>query len=71
VLAVTDLDEQDVYDIEEQVYVQKADVGEATKQSRLQGFKDRLALLDTKDADELRHEIDSLEDRLDEVIAPE
>lgn len=69
VLAATDLEEADVYDVEEQVYAQKTSVEEAEKQSRLQGLRDRLAGLDTEEADELRDDIDDLEDRLDTVLA--
>lgn len=69
VLAVTDLDEDDVYDIEEQVYVQKTAVEEEEKQSRLQGLKDRLAAADETDAAELRDDIDELEQRIDTFLA--
>jgi hypothetical protein len=69
VLAVTDLDESAVYDVDEQVYVQKTSVDEAEKQSRLQGLKDRLDALDTEDATELREDIEDLEDRLETVLA--
>lgn len=69
VLAATDLEEADVYDVEEQVYAQKTSVEEAEKQSRLQGLRDRLAGLDTEEAAELRDDIDDLEDRLDTVLA--
>lgn len=70
VIAVTDVETEDVYHIEEQVYVQKVAVEEEEKQSRLQGIKDRLATLESEEADELRHEIQHLEDRLNELLAP-
>lgn len=69
VLAVTDIDEREVYDVEEQVYVQKTAVEEEEKQTRLQGLKDRLADLETEEAEELRDDIESIEDRLDAVLA--
>ncbi len=69
VLAATDVDEDDVYDIEQQVYVQKIDVEESEKQSRLQGLKNRLDELDTAEAAELRDDIEELEDRLETVLA--
>lgn len=69
VLAVTDIDERDVYNVEEQVYVQKTSVEEAEKQSQLQGLKDRLAGLDTEEAEDLRDDIEELEERLDTVLA--
>jgi hypothetical protein len=71
VLAVTDLDESDVYDVEEQVFVQKTGVDEEAKQSRLQGLKDRLEALDSDDADRLRDDIEALEGRLDALLAAE
>jgi hypothetical protein len=69
VLAATDLDERAVYDVDEQVYVQKTSVEEAEKQSRLQGLKDRLAALDGEEGTELREEIEDLEDRIDAALA--
>ncbi|MFB6171202.1 MAG: hypothetical protein ABEJ23_01625 [Haloarculaceae archaeon] len=69
VLAVTDLDERDVYDVEEEVYAQKTAVDEAEKQSRLQGLKDRVAALETEDAAALRDDIEDLESRLDAMLA--
>lgn len=69
VLAVTGLQEEDVYDIEEQVYVQKTGVEEEAKRSRLQGLRDRLDALDDEEADRLRDEIDDLESRLDALLS--
>ncbi|MEF8867547.1 MAG: hypothetical protein V5A85_03425 [Haloarculaceae archaeon] len=69
VLAVTDLDERAVYDVEEQVYVQKTAVEEEQKQSRLEGLRARLAALESEDAEELREDIEELEERLDAVLA--
>ena len=69
VLSVTDLEEAAVYDVDEQVYVQKTGVEEGEKRSRLEGLKERLAALDDEAADDLHHEIEALEDRIDEVLA--
>jgi len=68
-LDVTDLHEQDVYDIEERAYVRKADVNEDVKETRLQGLKDRLAATESEEADVLRSEIEDLEDRIDELTS--
>jgi hypothetical protein len=66
-LAVTDLSERDVYDIEEREYVRKADVDEAEKETRLQGLKDRLAETEGEEARQLRDEIEALEARIEEL----
>ena len=68
-LDVTDLHEQDVYDIEERAYVRKADVNEDVKETRLQELKDRLAATESEEADVLRSEIEDLEDRIDELTS--
>ncbi len=39
------------------------------KASRLQGLKDRLAASDEAETDELREEIEELEDRIDELTS--
>jgi hypothetical protein len=66
-LDVTELSETDVYDISESEYVRKADVDEEEKETRLQGLKDRLSETDGQEADELREEIEELEDRINEL----
>jgi TolA-binding protein len=66
-LDVTELSESDVYEIEESEYVRKAEVDEETKETRLQGLKDRLAETDGEEADELREEIEELESRIEEL----
>jgi hypothetical protein len=66
-LEVTELSENDVYEIEESEYVRKADVDEDEKETRLQGLKDQLAATEGAEADELREEIEELEDRIDEL----
>ncbi|WP_114579370.1 hypothetical protein [Saliphagus sp. LR7] len=66
-LDVTELSDSAVYEIDEREYVRKADVDEETKQSRLQGLKDQLALSDEPEAEELREEVDELEDRIEEL----
>ncbi len=69
VLATTDLEEEDVYNVEESVYLQKTDVEESEKQSRLRGLRDRLEALDTEEGSELREEIGGIEERLDALLA--
>ena len=66
-LAVTDLSESDVYEIEESAYVRKAEVDEDRKETRLQGLKDQLAATEGEEAAELHDEIDELEARIDEL----
>lgn len=66
-LKVTDLTESAVYELEEREYVRKAEVDEEVKETRLQGMKDRLAVSDDPEADELRAEIEELEDRIEEL----
>jgi vacuolar-type H+-ATPase subunit I/STV1 len=63
-LEVTQLSESDVYDVEQSEYVRKADVDEDEKETRLQGLKDRLAETEGEEADELREEIEALEERI-------
>lgn len=69
VLTVTDLEEDEVYEFDEQVYVQKTAVEEEEKQSRLQGLKDRIEGLEDEDADELRADIEDLENRIETLLA--
>jgi len=68
-LEVTELAESDVYEISESEYVRKADVDDDVKESRLQGLKDRLAASGEPESDELRQEIEALEDRIDELTS--
>ena len=69
VLAVTDLTEEEVYDADEQVYVQKTDVDEEEKFSRLQGLADRIDELEDAEGERLREELDRLEAHLDEALS--
>jgi len=69
VLAVTDLADDDVYDVDEQVYVQKTGVDEEEKYSRLQGLADRIDELDGAQGEALRAELEHLEQRLDEALS--
>ncbi|MEF8913932.1 hypothetical protein [Natronomonas sp.] len=69
VLAATDLEEEEVYDVEEQAYVQKTEVEEEEKYSRLQGLAERLEELDGEEGEELREELLDLEARLDEALS--
>jgi hypothetical protein len=68
-LEVTELSESAVYEIEESEFVRKAEVDEEVKESRLQGLKDRLATSDEQETDDLRQEIEELEDRIDELTS--
>lgn len=67
-LAVTEVPESDVDEVSESEYVRKAEVDEDGKESRLQGLKDRLAASDDE-SDELRQEIEALEDRIDDLTS--
>jgi len=67
VLAVTDLKKSAVYDIDEQVYVQKTDVDEDEKVSRLRGLADRLA--EIEGGEQLEDDILALERRIEELSA--
>lgn len=69
VLAVTDVEAEDVYDVHGQYYVQKTSVESEAKRSRLQGLKDRLDELPEEEATALREEIETLEARIDDVLA--
>jgi hypothetical protein len=68
-LDVTELSESAVYDADESEYVRKAEVDEEVKESRLQGLKDRLAASDEAETDELRREIEELEERIDDLTS--
>ena len=67
VLAVTDMEERDVYDVSEQVYVMKTDVDQQEKFSRLQGLAARIQELEG--GEELQEDLVDLERRLDEAIS--
>ena len=66
-LEVIELSESDVYDITETEYVRKAEVDNEVKESRLQGLKEQLAMSDEPETDDLREEIEDLEDRITEL----
>ena len=68
-LEVTMLSESDVYEVEESEYVRKAEVDEDVKESRLQGLKDRLAASEDDEANQLRAEIEELEQRIDDLTS--
>jgi hypothetical protein len=69
VLAVTDLNEGEVYDVDEQVYVQKTGTDEHEKFSRLQGLVDRVDELDGEEGERLREDLLELEARLDDALS--
>ena len=66
-LDVIEVAESEVYDIEENEYVRKAEVHEERKETRLQGLKDQLAAAEGEEADELRKEVNELEERIEEL----
>jgi hypothetical protein len=67
-LEVTELAESDVYEVKESEYVRKAEVDEETKETRLQGLKDRLAATED-DTEDLQQEIKELEQRIDDLTS--
>lgn len=69
VLAVTELEEDEVYDVEEQVYVQKTAVEEEEKYSHLQGLRERIEQVDGEQRDELHEDLQELEQRVDEALS--
>lgn len=69
VLAVTELETDEVYDVDEDVYIQKTGVDEDEKYSRLQGLTDRLDDLDDTEGEALREELADIEKRLDEALS--
>ena len=66
-LEVLELQDSDVYDIDQTEYVRKAEVDEEVKESRLQGLKEQLAMSDDPETNELRGEIEDLEERIEEL----
>jgi len=68
-LDVTELSESEIYETDESEYVRKAEVDESMKESRLQGLKDRLAASEEEETDDLRREIEELEDRIDDLTS--
>ena len=66
-LKVTELTREDVFEVENREYVRKAEVDEETKESRLQGLKDRLSTSDDPEAAKLREEVEDLEARIEEL----
>ncbi|WP_248897779.1 hypothetical protein [Haloplanus halobius] len=69
VLAVTALDEDEVYDRDEQVYIQKTGVEEEEKYARLERLAERIEELDGDKREELREDLRDLEARLDEALS--
>lgn len=68
-LEVTDVSEQDVFEITESAYVRKAEVDEEMKASRLQGLKDRLAATESQDAAALKQEVEELEEWINDLTS--
>ncbi|WP_265111778.1 hypothetical protein [Halosolutus halophilus] len=69
VLAVTDLSKSAVYDVEEDVYVQKIESDETEKGTRLEGLATRIDELQDEAGDELYAELAAIEDRLEEALS--
>ncbi|ADD04149.1 DUF2800 family protein [Natrialba magadii ATCC 43099] len=69
VLSVTDLTEDEVYETDESVYVQKTGVDEEEKYSRLQGLVDQLDALEGEEGAALREELAEIESRLEAALA--
>ncbi|MCU4741745.1 hypothetical protein OB955_17585 [Halobacteria archaeon AArc-m2/3/4] len=69
VLATTELDEAEVYDVDERVYAQKTGVDEAEKFEYLQGLADRIEDLEGEKGEELLSDLEGLEDRLEEALS--
>ncbi|WP_254764211.1 hypothetical protein [Natrinema marinum] len=69
VLAVTDLEEDEVYDVSKDVYVQKTSTDEDEKYSRLEGIADRIDELEGAEGEALRDELNDIEDRLEEALS--
>ncbi|WP_247728927.1 hypothetical protein [Halovivax limisalsi] len=69
VLSVTDLDESDVYDVDESVYVQKIDVDEDEKFELLAGIRDRLDALEGAEGEAIREELTDIESRIEDALA--
>lgn len=69
ILSVTDLEESDVYDVDESVYVQKTAVDEDEKYELLAGIRDRLDALEGEEGEAIREELTDIESRLEEALA--
>lgn len=69
VLTVTGLSEDEVYETDEQVYVQKTGVDEGEKFSRLQGLLERTDELEGPAGEALREDIVDLEERIEEALS--
>ena len=68
VLSVTDLEEDEVYDVDEDVYVQKTGVDEDEKVSRLRGLADRLDELADAEGEAIADDLEAIEERLEEAL---
>ncbi|MFC4542082.1 hypothetical protein ACFO5R_09095 [Halosolutus amylolyticus] len=69
VLTVTGLSTADVYDVTEDVYVQKVESDETEKGTRLEGLATRIDDLQDEASDELYAELSAIEDRLEEALS--
>lgn len=70
VASVTDVPAEDVFEVDESVYVQKTGVDESEKGRRLQGLRSRLDDLDDAEAEAaIRSDLDEIEDRIEEALS--
>ena len=69
VLAVTDLSEPEVYDVEQQEYIQKTGADETEKVSRLRGLIEQIDALDEEEQEAVREDLEALEERIEEALA--
>ncbi|ARS91311.1 hypothetical protein [Natrarchaeobaculum aegyptiacum] len=69
VVEATDLEETDVFDVEETVYAQKTGIDEDEKYSRLQGIADRIESLEGPEGEALRDELETIENRLEDALS--
>ena len=69
VLSATDLEESDVYDVDESVYVQKTGVDEGAKFELLEGIADRLADLEGDEGEAIREDLADIEERIEDALA--
>ena len=69
VVAVTDLDETDVYERETETYIQKTDVEDVEKEAHLNALTESIGSLEGEHAERLHQEVTDIERRLDSLLA--
>ncbi|WP_254863229.1 hypothetical protein [Halovivax gelatinilyticus] len=68
VCSVTDLEESEVFDVDERVYVQKTGVDEGEKFDLLAGVRDRLTELEGDEGEAIRDELTDIESRIEAAL---